>query len=151
MKLKEAVQALEANIPHRDALHTAVSAVTVAWHIDHSLKVINGITHTLKHSDVTVFKGNYSVFRMVLFALDYLPRGRAKSPKRVLPPEEIITEALYKQVEQARQSLVELEAIPVKANFRHHIFGVLNKKQSIRMMEVHSKHHLKIIRDILKA
>ena len=36
------------------------------------------------------------------------------------------------------------------AYFRHLIFGNLNKKRTIRFLQIHTAHHLKIIQDILK-
>ncbi|WP_299439804.1 DUF1569 domain-containing protein [uncultured Aquimarina sp.] len=136
-------------IQFRDRVNATVSKVPIAWHLDHSLKVINRIHDVLKSSDPTVYEKRFNLARSFSFLFGYIPRGRGQSPAAVLPPKEIKTEGILSQLEIARENLSDLENLNENVNFIHPVFGQLNKKQSKRFLEIHTKHHLKIIRDIL--
>ncbi len=136
-------------IQFRDSVNTNVSKVPVAWHLDHTLKVVNRIHNILQNSDPTVYEKRFSLTRVFSFTLGYIPRGRAKSPAAVLPPNTIKTEDILSQLEEARENLSELEKLDQNVNFIHPVFGQLNKKQAKRFLKIHTKHHLKIVRDIL--
>ncbi len=137
-------------IPERDQLDPKISKVDVAWHLDHSLKTINRICEALEASDPNKFKSNFSLSRVFVFAWGDFPRGVAESPKLVRPPKEIMTDNLYLQIEEARENLKKMELLDAKAHFRHPYFNVIDKGQTKRFLKIHTNHHLKIIRDILK-
>ena len=137
-------------IQFKDITREQVSKVPIAWHLDHSLKVINKIHGVLKNSDPTVYEKRFSFSRAFIFLFGYIPRGRAKSPASVLPSYDIKTEEILSQLEEARLNFRELETLDRNANFVHPIFGHLNTKQTKRFLEVHTKHHLKIVSDILR-
>ena len=80
----------------------------------------------------------------------YIPRGKGKAPKIVMPTDDIKEEQLRDQLSLARKNIDDISSINGNATFKHPYFGVLNKKQTIKFVEVHTKHHLKIMRDILK-
>lgn len=149
-KLSSYIAEFESYIPQYDTSNPKVSQSTVGWQIDHSLKVVIGIISLLKAS-----KGEEKSKRTLLgrFCLTtgYIPRGRGKAPKQVLPPEEIKKEDLSKQIKVAKQLVSQLDTIDPRVTFKHPYFGVLNNKQTKRFIEIHSKHHLKIIRDILNV
>jgi len=134
----------------KDTESTNVSKASIAWHLDHSLKVINRIYDVLKSSDPTVYERRFHFFRTLSFLSRYIPRGRDLSPGFVLPSLTIRTEEILSQLEQARNSLKKLDVLDQNANFTHPIFGQLNRKQAKRFLEIHTKHHLKIISDILR-
>ena len=75
-----------------------VSKANIGWHIDHSLKVINSVSEVLKNSDPYQYKKKFNLLRIFIFILGYFPRGKAKSPKKVLPPEIILREDIEKQM-----------------------------------------------------
>jgi len=137
-------------IQFKDRNNPTISNVSVAWHLDHSLKVINNIYRILKNSDTALRKKRFNLIRYVFFALGYIPRGRGQSPSSVLPPEKITTEDILSQLELTRENLKEFESLDPHVNFIHPIFGLLNKKQTKRFLQIHTNHHLKIIHDILK-
>ena len=79
-----------------------------------------------------------------------IPRGRAKAPSTVHAHETITRQNLESMFQKATDNIKMLHSLPFNAHFNHPYFGTLNLKQSIRFIEVHNNHHLKIIRDILK-
>ena len=141
---------IENAIQFRDQKDLAVSKVDVAWQLDHMLKVINRITDTLERSNPDAYSSSINAARTMSLTAGYIPRGRAQSPDVVRPPEIIITEDIYAQLEDARANINTLIALDKNANFEHPYFGQLNKGQAVRFLEVHTKHHLKIVDDILK-
>ena len=141
---------IEANIPFKEQTNPAVSRVSIGWQLDHSLKVINRVSTFLEKTEPSKYKKNFNLPRTVLFTLGWLPRGKAKAPKVVIPPELILEENLISQLETAKTHLENIISVDEKAFFIHHIFGVLSKAKTIRFLEIHTKHHLKIVNDILK-
>ena len=127
-----------------------VSKANIGWHIDHSLKVINSVSEVLKNSDPYQYKKKFNLLRIFIFILGYFPRGKAKSPKKVLPPEIILREDIEKQIAVAVSNLKGIDAIEENQYFKHPVFSQLNKKQTIRFLKLHTNHHLKIVKDILK-
>ncbi|GGI55938.1 DinB family protein [Winogradskyella haliclonae] len=149
-KLDSYIKQLETHIPEYEISNSKISKSTVGWQIDHSLKVINGIIGLLK--DAPTDKTPKLRFSGRLFlTLGYIPRGMGKAPKHVLPPEHIEKIQLDEQLAMAKELVPELKNVNTKATFKHPYFGILTKQQSIRFIEVHTKHHLKIIKDILKG
>ena len=67
-----------------------------------------------------------------------------------MPPEIITTEDLNNQLQTAKNHITNLKDLPDGVYFKHPIFNMLTKKQTLRFLEMHTKHHLKIVRDILK-
>ncbi|MFY0591071.1 hypothetical protein [Roseivirga sp.] len=142
---------IESLIPKRDSANLKISKSDVAWHIDHMLKVVNKIYDTLATSDPKQYKYQLSLSRPFVFLWGDFPRGIATSPKAVLPPEMIKDEDIYAQLEEARNKMAQLDDLPKKSFFYHFAFKNLNRRRTRRFIEVHTKHHLKIIRDILKG
>lgn len=46
-------------------------------------------------------------------------------------------------------TLKELFSLNQNQYFSHYIFGILNRDKTLRFIEIHTNHHLKIVRDIL--
>ncbi|MFK7923659.1 MAG: DUF1569 domain-containing protein [Bacteroidia bacterium] len=141
----------EKHIPQKAALDTTVSHVSVAWHLDHGLKVINSISTALQKSDPSQFKRQINFTRMAVFLGGAMPRGVGKAPESVQPPEQILTEDILSQLDEARSNIDQFKTLAIDAHFDHPVFGTLNRDQVLRFLEIHTEHHLKIIRDILKA
>jgi len=133
-----------------DKIETSVSSKSVGWHIDHSLKVINGIVSMLKESNPEEYAWNFNLVRTFIYTFNYIPRGIGKAPRRVLPPENIVKEDLYTQIVEAKLSLESVSGLPAKSNFKHPYFGMLNLKQALKFLVLHTRHHLKICGDIAK-
>jgi hypothetical protein len=144
------IKELESYIAVKDKRNNSVSTSDIAWQIDHSLKVFNLVSETLVNSDLELYSAKFNKWRLLLFTIGYFPRGKVKAPKFVRPPEVILTEDLVSQFQLAYQNINNIKLANKNAHFKHFIFGVLNKNRTIRFLQIHTKHHLKIIRDILK-
>jgi len=146
--LTEEIVELEKMIAHSEFCATQVSAKSIDWHIDHSLKVIIKISNALKNSDPLTFQWKFNLVRYIVFLTKYIPRGKGKAPKVVLPPNKILKEDLLLQIDKTYQNLNEFENLPANSNFKHPYFGLLNLKMTKKFLKIHTNHHLKIIRDI---
>lgn len=128
----------------------AVSAVNVGWHISHSLKVLNNILKVLENSDPKDYQKQFSFLRLYIFLFGRIPRGKAQAPSAVLPDKKIDTAQLAEQIELTKKHLSNLQNLPKKAFYKHHYFGDLDRNQTVKFLSIHTEHHLKIIREILR-
>lgn len=151
MFLKEQIATLEKMIDHMELSVAQVSAKGIDWHIIHTLKAISVVIKTLKNSDPSLFRRKYNLLRSVIFVSGKIPRGKGKAPKSVLPPDVILKEDLLLQIKEARKHLNEMNELHANSNFKHPYFGVLNLKMTKRFLEIHTNHHLKIIKEILQS
>lgn len=149
--LNAQLQEMESYFPFLDASDPAVSKVHVGWHLAHSLKVINGVCDALKTSSPEKFRSQFNLKREIVFTLGSFPRGKAKAPKVVVPEGEVKLEDLSNNLARAKKNISEYDSLEKNNYFHHPYFNQLNKIQAKRLLEVHTKHHLKIIRDILKG
>ncbi len=141
---------IESKIDHFETSNFAVSKSTVGWQVDHSLRVINGVITQIKKSNDNEYKWKFNFPRLIVFTLNKIPRGKANAPKTVRTYEEILQQDLRNQIEIAKKLILEFNSLPKNSNFKHPYFGNLNLKQSIKFLQIHTNHHLKIINDILK-
>ncbi|NNK83144.1 MAG: DUF1569 domain-containing protein [Flavobacteriaceae bacterium] len=144
------IKELEFFIQFKDRRKASISNSDVAWQIDHSLKVINLVIEAVVTSNPKLYKWKFNKWRLFLFTIGYIPRGKARAPIIVQPPEIIADEDLNIQINLAYNSIDCLKPIDKNANFTHFVFGQLNKRKSIQFLKLHTNHHLKIIKDILK-
>ena len=125
-------------------------ALLGSWHLDHSLKVINAVVKNMEQSDPSLYKDNFSFVGKLLLAFNYFPRGKAKAPKHVKPPETILKEAIILQLDVAKKNVKEIENLNNNAYFKHPMFGNVNKARVFSFLKAHTNHHLKIVKSILK-
>jgi hypothetical protein len=79
-----------------------------------------------------------------------IPRGRAKSPDVVEPKGTITKESLQSHLDKTYAHLTSIPKIGNDQYFEHPIFGHLKLKDTLVFLEIHTRHHLQIIEDILK-
>lgn len=148
--LQNELNLIEDYIPYSEAINTTISKVKVAWHLDHSLKVFNAVITSMQKSDPSTYKDNFSLMGRIIFALKYIPRGKAKAPKHVMPSEIISIEAIKTQLAEARHNIGTINSLDTNAYFKHPLFGNVNKPRVVRFLDAHTNHHLKIVKRILK-
>ncbi len=145
------IEKLQQYIPQKDLQVSNVSDWSVGYQIEHCTKVIYGVCQGLINSDPASFKYKFNFFRIVILLTGYIPRGKAKAPKAVQPKASASTEELNKFLNKANELLTEIDKLDKNAYFDHPYFGMVNLKLAKRFIEVHTNHHIKIIKDIIKA
>ncbi len=148
-KLNTLLIQLESNIPHYEKLNTAVSAVTVGWHMEHTLLVTINVIEALKKSNPKEYKWQFDIKRFFVFATGKIARGKGKAPKSV-QPETLNATHLTKKIDAAKTKINELSTLNASNYFQHPFFGKLNVKGAIKFLNIHMRHHLNIINDIIK-
>ncbi len=148
-KIEELLKQLENTIPSFEALNMVVSKATAGWHIEHVLLTLNGITNSLSQSNPNNYKRSFSFIRTVVFTMKKIPRGKAKTPKVVEPKGKIDQTSLQSHLAVTQNKIKELHSISSNKYFEHPIFGHLNLRQTIKFLEIHTNHHLAIIKDII--
>jgi hypothetical protein len=131
-----------------------ISRWSVGEQLDHALQVIEASLARLGGQLENQPRGINLVGRTLL-AIGRLPRGVASSPKalraRVRPRAEL--------AERAESVRARLRSLGAQADlwrirrpvFPHPFFGGLTPLQGLRMLAVHTDHHLRIVADIQRA
>lgn len=148
-KLVQYINELKTFLPSAYILNEKVSSSSVGWHIDHSLLVISQIIAAMEASDPANYQFQFSLKRFLAFSMNRFPRGVAKAPKQVKPTEafnEMNTIAAFGNI---MHRLSVLENLAPNQFFTHPFFGKLNKKATIKMLSIHTAHHILIIKDII--
>jgi hypothetical protein len=148
--LKNYLDELNSCIKSYKTVDADISKVSVGWHIGHSLKVIRGVVKLLEESDPAAYKRSFNLSCFVILNSGKIPRGIGRSPKSVRPPEEISEEYLKSLMSKTQEAIEHVKNLDSNSHFDHPYFGILNLKKAKRFMEVHTRHHIEIIRDILK-
>ena len=150
MTLEKTILELELNLEHFEQINTKISSKNVAWQIDHILRVIIETCKLLIKSDPTDYIWEFNKIKSAIFLTGIIPRGVAKAPKVVMTEGKVSLEDLKQQVEETKLQIEGLKNLPKKANFKHPYFGYLDLKESKKFLSIHSRHHLKIMKDIIE-
>ena len=141
---------LECHISNFEKTNPNISNSTVGWQIDHCLLVINGIIGQIEISDPSKFQPKWTFPKFMVFTTGKIPRGKAKAPKVVIPTQVATQDELIAKLAAAKNNVLKLDSFSENQFFNHPFFKDLNVKQTKKFLTIHTKHHLKIIEDILK-
>jgi hypothetical protein len=142
---------LETKIPYSEKMNTAISKASVGWHVQHSILAMSQIINAVEKSDPANYKYKFNMQRFVVYTLNKIPRGRAKAPESVIPAKKINADEVKQKVELLKTRLDVLKTLQPDNYFKHPYFGDLNLKATIKMLKLHTQHHLNIINDIIKG
>ena len=148
--LEAPLSELYSYIEHAEKINQNVSSVNVGWHIEHSLLVIIKIMHSVSKSDPNNYKWKLKFYWTLAVILNRFPRGKGKAPE-VVKPKQIDKTDYDALFAEAKQALTRLKNVDKNQFFLHPAFGNLNKKNTFIMLDIHTKHHLKIIREIINS
>lgn len=133
------------------ATQPAISGWSPAEHLDHSIKVARVMLDQLLDPVPLDPLKPISLLGHAILLSGYIPRGKAKAPKRVRPVtptvEELLAslDALDGALTRVAEPGWKQPAGPV---IPHPYFGGLTTVQTLHFIGVHTNHHLKIVRDI---
>jgi hypothetical protein len=148
-KLLNYVKELESKIPNQEDYNPTISKSNVGWHIEHSLLTIERIIEAVQKSNPDNYKWSFKLPRILVFTMNKMPRGRAKAPK-VVVPNTFDKQSLLEHLKTVTLKIQEIENISPDKYFDHPFFGNLKLNKAVKMIEIHTNHHLEIINDIIK-
>ena len=147
-KILKQLAELSTFIPRSEEENLTISNANIGWQIDHSLRVANQVIAALVRSNPEEYKPSFNWRKHFVFFTQRIPRGKVNAPAGILPTEEITKSSLNLSVEQARANVQLLEQMPPNHFFTHPFFGQVNVRETKVFIQIHTEHHLKIIRDI---
>lgn len=142
---------INSHIKNGDQKNTSISSSGTYWHLDHILKVIIKVSQSLQTSVPSEYRPKFHFVKSMILLIGSIPRGKAKAPKRVLPPEQVSLDDLKQQLSKAIDLTSKLNTLDHHCYFNHPIFGDMKLKQATKFLTIHTEHHLKIINDILTS
>lgn len=149
-RLTALVNELETKIQHSEKMNHAVSKSSVGWHIQHSLLVASQIIAAVEKSNAADYKSEFNLRKFFIYTVNKIPRGKAKAPESVVPKEDFNIDELNKDFQLLKSRLNVLNTLQPNNYFKHPYFGNLNLKDTVKMLKLHTKHHINIINDIIK-
>ena len=148
-KLLKYVKELESKIPNQEDYNADISKSNVGWHIEHILLTNKMIMEAVEKSNPANYSWSFKLSRIVVFTMNKIPRGRAKAPKVVFP-KTYDEQTLLEHLKIVTEKIQGLENMSSDKYFDHPYFGNLRLNKTIKFLEIHTKHHLEIINDIIK-
>lgn len=148
-QLEVLMKELEETISKQEQINPSVSQASVGWHIEHTLLTMNVIIDALKNSNQSEYRWKFNFTRLLVLTMKKIPRGRAQSPKIVRPVIDFNQETLQQHLALSKHKIKDLDVLQPNHHFKHPFFGNLNLKPTIRFLQIHTQHHLHIIKDII--
>jgi hypothetical protein len=112
--------------------------------------VIDSVCGAVIKSDPTKFVKKFSIKAFFVLLFNAIPRGKAKAPSFTIPSQELSPATILQSIQASRKCIEALAKAGKNQYFTHPIFGDLNAADTFKFLAVHTNHHLKIIKDILK-
>ncbi|NIR43230.1 MAG: DUF1569 domain-containing protein [Gemmatimonadetes bacterium] len=136
----------------------AVSRWSVADHLSHiarSIQAMVGAIEAACEPGAEDSGGGPTFPGHAVLLTGWIPRGVGEAPEYMEPQAESSAD-VARQLEVARQAVERLEPrLPeierARGRVRHFAFGALTPLQWLRVIAIHTRHHLKIIRAIQRA
>lgn len=134
-----------------------ISTWSIADQLDHIARATQAMTGAIEMALLpeAPTDGRASLVGRAVLATGWIPRGVGKAPEST-QPETGSREQLGNLLADARRALDRLEPrLPeidgAQGRVNHFAFGDLTPRQWLRIIDIHTRHHLKIVRDIQGA
>ena len=150
IKIENYLSEMEGLVSKHTVLDEKISSANIGWHLEHTLLVLEYSLRALPTSIIADYKPKTSLRKTIILFTRKIPRGIAKAPKGVRPIDENITEEnLHQRLDTVKKLLLAANSLSQNHFFPHPFFGDLRLKTAIRFLEIHTNHHLKIVREIV--
>ena len=152
--MKSDLDELEAWLAKPDRHAAGVSSWSIHKQVEHTALVARQILELVRGLEAGAVGEPGGRIRWpahLVLALGWIPRGKGVAPPSVLPgeaPDPTAIRSILADV-RARQRTRRTPAGGNRAAHPH--FGALTARQWLRFLGIHTRHHLKIIRDIDRA
>lgn len=146
-KLNQQISELEKYSLAADVTNENESLGSTFWHVAHSLLLISQVFESLPLSNPKEYTYKFAIYKTIVFLTKKIPKGKVKAP-RIVRPEKQDIETITKQFTLVKEYLKNLKNIDKNKFFTHPFFGDIKKDDAITFLEIHTEHHLKIIRAI---
>lgn len=128
----------------------SVSEASVGWHLEHCLLVMASVLKGLQKSNPEEYRPQNKLSKFLVFITGYIPRKGGKAPAFTLPENTLHAENISKNLEAVRKLLSASMQVAPNAFIQHPYFGPLNRTASLKFLYIHTHHHFKIVKDILR-
>ena len=132
----------------------AVSGWCPAEHLDHCAKVARLMLEVVNSAGALPAGNGISTLGRVILIFGWIPRGRGKAPKRVFG-SRVDGAALLASLQEVEELVERVDAAAVSRSrvpvVPHPKFGGLTGDEALRFIDIHNRHHLRIITDIERA
>lgn len=136
----------------------AVSAWSVGNHVEHLVLADFAVLDQwdrVEHGQQPSVRGGPTLVGRLCLLFGYIPRGKAQAMERIRP-QDADPDDLVASLTGLRARLADFEndlAMHEMASWRapHPVFGPLGPTQWLRFLDVHHRHHLRIVDDIQNA
>lgn len=142
---------LRALVPEAAVQVPAISGWSVGMHIEHVCLAMIEVCRSLLASELPAPASGFRPLTWLVLTTGRIPRGRAKSPEPALPKQGVEAGELTALLDECSDWLGRAAAASPDQWFEHFVFGVLKRDRTLRFLEVHNRHHLRIAGDILRA
>ena len=143
------IDELRGLVPQRDTALADVSGWSVGMHIHHCGLAMSEISRNLIECDEPVPSRKPGPNASMILKTGSIPRGVAQAPDIAIPTCDVTGQVIEETLRESAAQLDRLPPVGDRCWFRHHVLGVLVKRDAVRFMSVHNAHHLKIVADIL--
>jgi len=150
MNLNKEFLKIENYISVMEKSEKEISKAPVKWHLLHLLQVIKGVIDNAASSDPAEFNSKSNLVWKYTSLFGKIPRGKITSPDVVNPKFEITEIEIRTAIEDAKLRVSQWGKLKQNNFYNHHILLHLNKRKIKRFLKVHTRHHLRIVRDITK-
>ncbi|NNE43457.1 MAG: hypothetical protein HKN12_04560 [Gemmatimonadetes bacterium] len=133
-----------------DVVVPEISAATVGWHVHHLCLSMTGISKALLKCTTPPEEPMLESTRSLLDG-GTIPRGAAETPDVARPRTEATAAELAAMLDESERLLGLAAETAPDTWFRHVVLGPLRRDDALRFAEVHNRHHLEIIQDLLGA